>query len=331
MVRERGVFRVAFALLVVVGDVGLVVLVVGPLRRAPVHRRHEVVVARGHLVIGLLGRLRLGLAPARDRLEGGPDVRHLLHPLADTRKIGVRLVAARAAEIERARLVPVDAVGADDVVEEPALLLEAAHVRLAARVENRLRWIDDVHRMSSRHFSFRHGAGYSGFVLVVLRIGAQRARSSWKTPAALSGPTSSTGSKPSRSNSVWNCGSAMASWVTALMRSRIGRGVPAGANTPRVVCATMSGNPASIAVGMSGALLTRARAFTARMRILPARWRSRIWAVALAESIGICPPMRPLTACPMPLYGTCTISRPPARSLNSSPARLVIEPFPAEP
>src|SRR5207249_3168644 len=36
------------------------------------------------------------------------------------------------------RLVPVDAVGADDVVDEPALLLETAHMRLAALVEDGL-------------------------------------------------------------------------------------------------------------------------------------------------------------------------------------------------
>ena len=98
MVGERGVLRVALALLVVVGDVGLVVLVVWPLRRAPVHGRHEVVVARGHLVAGLLGGLRLGLAPARHRLEGRADVGHLPHPLADAGEIGVGLDAARPVE-----------------------------------------------------------------------------------------------------------------------------------------------------------------------------------------------------------------------------------------
>ena len=152
MIGERGVLGVALALLVVVGDVGLVVLVVGPLRRAPVHRRHEVVVARGHLVAGLLGGLRLGLAPARHRLEGRADVGHLLHPLADAGEVGVGLVAAGAVEIERARLVPVDAVGADDVVEEPALLLEAAHMRLAALVEDGMRWLDHVHHISPCRF-----------------------------------------------------------------------------------------------------------------------------------------------------------------------------------
>jgi hypothetical protein len=103
-----------------------------------VHRRHEIVVARGDLAIGLLGGLGLGLAAAGDRLERRADVGHLLHPLADAGEVGIGLVAARTAEIERARLVPVDTVGADDVVEEPALLLEAPHMRLAALVESGL-------------------------------------------------------------------------------------------------------------------------------------------------------------------------------------------------
>ena len=152
MIGERGVFRVALALLVVVGDVGLVVLVIGPLRRAPVHRRHEIVVARGDLVADLLGRLGLGLAPARNRLESRADIRHLLHALADAGEIGVGLVAAGAVEIKRARLVPVDAVGADDVVDEPALLLVAAHMRLAALVEHGMRWLDHVHHISPCRF-----------------------------------------------------------------------------------------------------------------------------------------------------------------------------------
>src|SRR6516225_8703723 len=59
--------------------------------------------------------------------------------------------------------------------------------------------------------------------------------------------------------------------------------------------------PASIEVGRSGAPLMRVCEFTDRMRTLPARWRSRICAVALAESIGICPPITSVTAWPMPL------------------------------
>src|ERR1035437_1982953 len=84
MVREGGVFGVAFALLVMVGDVGFVVLVIRPLRRAPVDGRHEVVVARRHLATGFLGGPGLGLAPASDRLEGWADIGHLFYALADT-------------------------------------------------------------------------------------------------------------------------------------------------------------------------------------------------------------------------------------------------------
>src|SRR5262245_2458036 len=303
MIRQRRIFRVAFALLVVVGDVGFVVLIVRPLRRAPMDRGHEVIVARGHFAIGLLGRFRLGLAPARHRLERWADVRHLLHALADAGEIGVSLVAARTAEIERARLVPVDAVGADDVVEEPTLRLEAAHMRLAALVENRLRWTDNVHHIPPCCCMLRQSwrKNHSGLPPTALRIGVQRTRSSWKTPAALSSPTSRTGSKPSLTSSVWNSASASACWVTALMRSRIGPGVPAGAKMPNVVCATMPGSPASIEVGRSGAPLMRVCEFTDRMRTLPARWRSRTCAVALAESIAICPLITSVTAWPMPL------------------------------
>ena len=127
------------------GDVQLVVLVVGPLRRAPIDRRHEIIVARGDLAAGLLGGLGLGLAPARHRLERRRDVGHLLDALADAGDVGAALRSARARDVNRARLVPVDAVGADDVVEQPALLLEALHMRLAALVHDRLR--DALHEI----------------------------------------------------------------------------------------------------------------------------------------------------------------------------------------
>ena len=47
----------------------------------------------------------------------------------------------------------------------------------------------------------------------------------------------------------------------------------------------MSGRPASIEVGMSVAALMRSDELTDRMRTLPARARSRICAVALAEKV----------------------------------------------
>src|SRR5262249_34704387 len=114
-----------------------------------------------------------------------------------------------------------------DVVEEPTLRLEAAHVRLAALVQNRLRWADHVHHIHPCRCMLRGSRrheDHSGLPPTALRIGVQRTRSSWKTPAALSGPTSRTGSKPSLTSSLWNSSSASACWVTALKRSRIGAG-----------------------------------------------------------------------------------------------------------
>src|SRR6202008_2804525 len=125
---------------------------------------------------GSHGRFYLSIVPARDRLEGGADVRHLLDPLADAGEIGVGLVAAGTAEIERARLVPVDAVGADDVVEEPSLRLEAAHVWLAALVQNRLRWADHVHHISPLLLYVAKkppARDHSGLPPTALRIGVQ--------------------------------------------------------------------------------------------------------------------------------------------------------------
>src|SRR5262249_3971775 len=103
-------------------------------------------------------------------------------------------------------------------------------------------------------------------VLTVLRIGVQRTSSSWKMRPAWSGPMSSNGSKPLARSSLWKAASAITCWVTVLRRSRIERGVPAGAKIPNVVCASMPGSPASIEVGISGALLIRLSAFTDRMR-----------------------------------------------------------------
>ena len=148
MVGKRGVFGVTFALLVVVGDVGLVVLVIGPLRRAPMHRGHEEIVARGDFMVGESRGVGLRLAAAGDSGECRADVRHLLHPLADAGEVGIGLDAARPMDIKRARLVPIDAVGADDVVDHPALLVEAPHMRLAALIaygrKGLLRAIHDV-------------------------------------------------------------------------------------------------------------------------------------------------------------------------------------------
>ena len=61
------------------------------------------------------------------------------------------------------------------------------------------------------------------------------------------------------------------------------------------------GKPSSMAVGMSGAALSRSGALTARMRILPPRWNSRIWPVTLGVIIGMCPATRSEIPGPAPL------------------------------
>src|SRR5262249_2935886 len=66
--------------------------------------------------------------------EGRADVGHLLYPGADRREVGIGLDPARGGEIDRTRLVPIDAVGANDVVERPALRGEALGGRRTLRL-----------------------------------------------------------------------------------------------------------------------------------------------------------------------------------------------------
>src|SRR5262249_23136835 len=106
----------------------------------------EIIVARSHRAAVLLRRLCLRLAPPRHRFEGRADVGHFLHAFTDAGEVGIRLDATRPVQVERARLVPVDAAGADGIVDQPALLDEALHMRIAALVEDGLR--DAVHGSS---------------------------------------------------------------------------------------------------------------------------------------------------------------------------------------
>ena len=122
VVGHPGVFRIAFALALVVAEVLLVGLVDGPLRRAPMQRGDEIILARGDHVAGLLRRLGGGLATAGLLLEGGRGVGVFLDARANGDEIGVGQRAARRGQIDRARLVPIHAVGLNDVVELPALL-----------------------------------------------------------------------------------------------------------------------------------------------------------------------------------------------------------------
>ena len=133
MVGERRIFVEGRAFLVVQARELLVDLVDGPHRRGPIIGGHEIVVAGRDLVAGLLGRLGHRFAFAGQRFECRADIDQPLHALAQF--IHVRR-GARSEAAERgggAALIPIDAVSLDDVVEHPALLVEALDHRLAFR------------------------------------------------------------------------------------------------------------------------------------------------------------------------------------------------------
>ena len=134
VVGEPRIARVARAFALVVAEVLLVVLVDGPLRGAPMHGRHEEVLAGCHPLARRLRGARLGLPTLRGRLESGRGIREFLDALSDRREVCIRLHATGRAQIGRARLVPIDAIGTDDVVDEPALLDPAARARGSLRI-----------------------------------------------------------------------------------------------------------------------------------------------------------------------------------------------------
>src|SRR5262249_58978274 len=131
-----GVFGVAFAFFVLIGDLDFIILVERQLRAAQVPRRNEEIIARRDFAIGLRRGIGLGLAAARHRRKGRADIGHFLHPLADAGEIGIGFDAAGQMDVQRTWLIPIDAIGANNIVDEPALLLEAAHPRRTAAVEN---------------------------------------------------------------------------------------------------------------------------------------------------------------------------------------------------
>src|SRR5262249_33436041 len=88
---------------------------------------------------GFVRGFRLGLAPSRYRFEGRRNVGHLLDALADAGDVGQSFGPARAGDIDGSRLVPIDAVRSHGIVEDPALVLDPLHARLAALVHDRLR------------------------------------------------------------------------------------------------------------------------------------------------------------------------------------------------
>ena len=133
VIGQRHIARVAVALALVVGEIGRVVVVVRPLRRAPMDRRHEIIVARGDRRAIVLRSPRLGFAATRGVGEGRLDIGVFLDALADRGEVGAALDAAGGVEIERARLVPVDADRTEHVVERPALRGPAPHLGFAYR------------------------------------------------------------------------------------------------------------------------------------------------------------------------------------------------------
>src|SRR5262245_45474262 len=166
---------------------------------------------------------------------------------------------------------------------------------------------------------------------VALTIGVHRATSARVRREAVSGSQSATSSAPPCSRSRAKVSSAFALAVAWDSASIAVAGVPAGAKIALNTTTCKPGRPDSIAVGMSGAALTRAALLTARMRKRPARWWPTTEVERIIVATAMCPAMRSWSAGPPPLYGTCTRSSPPASSLKSSPVKFVIVPWPAEP
>src|SRR5262249_59713953 len=125
-----------WGLLVLRGEIDLIFLGVGHWGGPQCPRRNEEIIARGDFAIGLRRGIGLGLAAARHRRKGRADIGHFLHPLADAGEIGIGFDAAGQMDVQRTWLIPIDAIGANNIVDEPALLLEAAHPRRTAAVEN---------------------------------------------------------------------------------------------------------------------------------------------------------------------------------------------------
>src|SRR5260370_17492603 len=96
---------------------------------APMHGRNEEVLARRHQLARRLSSTGLCLSTPCSRFEGWRGVREFLDALPDRGEIRDRLDAAGRAQIDRARLVPIDAIGTDAVLNEPPLLDPAARVR----------------------------------------------------------------------------------------------------------------------------------------------------------------------------------------------------------
>lgn len=130
MIRECAIARVTVALFRIEREVVSIVPEDRPLRRGPVVRGHEIVLARGDAIARLLGRHGDRLAALGGDGKHRRDVVEFLHALAHAGDVRRGFRPDDADEVRQAPLVPLDSVDADDVVEQPTLLFPAAATRL---------------------------------------------------------------------------------------------------------------------------------------------------------------------------------------------------------
>jgi hypothetical protein len=134
VVGKRHVFGESLAFLVVEHFELRVDLLDGPHRRSPVVGCNEIVVARRGLVAGLFCVLCVCFPLFRQGLERRADVDQALHLLAQFRHVGNDAWPAGGNGGAGVALVPINAVRLDDVIQQPALLVEPLDHRLALRI-----------------------------------------------------------------------------------------------------------------------------------------------------------------------------------------------------
>ena len=123
-------------------------------------------------------------------------------------------------------------------------------------------------------------------------------------------------------------GEARALTISAFSRPISSRGVPDGASMPYQIGTSKPCTPDSAAVGTFGRLGTRFSDSSAIPFTLPAVTCGAAMAAAMM-SMSVSPDIRPTSACPEPLYGTCTV-RIFIRLFSSSAARWPVVPTPPE-